>query len=54
MIGFHLGVKEFQKLYLEAYKVHHGWEDFTIVRPANIFGEYDNFGEGANCNRSNL
>jgi GDP-L-fucose synthase len=39
--------KRIPELYLEAYKVQHGWEDFTIVRPANIFGEYDNFGEGA-------
>ena len=39
--------KRVPELYLEAYKVQHGWEDWTIVRPANIFGEYDNFGEGA-------
>jgi len=39
--------KRIPELYLEAYKVQYGWEDFTIVRPANIFGEYDNFGEGA-------
>lgn len=39
--------KRIPELYLEAYKVQHGWEDWTIVRPANIFGEYDNFGEGA-------
>jgi GDP-L-fucose synthase len=39
--------KRIPELLLEAYKVQHGWEDWTIVRPANIFGEYDNFGEGS-------
>jgi GDP-L-fucose synthase len=39
--------KRVPELYLEAYKVQYGWEDWTIVRPANIFGEYDNFGDGA-------
>ena len=39
--------KRIPEIYLEAYKVQHGWENWTIVRPANIFGEYDNFGEGA-------
>ena len=39
--------KRIPELYLEAYKVQHGYDKWTIVRPANIFGEYDNFGEGA-------
>lgn len=39
--------KRIPEIYLEAYKVHHDWSNWTIVRPANIFGEYDNFGEGA-------
>ena len=39
--------KRIPELYLEAYKVQENYEKFTIVRPANIFGEYDNFGEGA-------
>jgi GDP-L-fucose synthase len=39
--------KRIPELLLEAYKVQHGWEDWTIVRPANIFGEYDNFGDGS-------
>lgn len=39
--------KRIPELYLEAYKVQHNWKDWTIVRPANIFGEYDNFGNGA-------
>lgn len=39
--------KRIPELYLEAFKVQHKYEKFTIVRPANIFGEYDNFGEGA-------
>ena len=39
--------KGIPELYLEAHKVQHGYDRWTIVRPANIFGEYDNFGEGA-------
>jgi GDP-L-fucose synthase len=39
--------KRIPELYLEAYKQQHDWTDWTIVRPANIFGEYDNFGEGS-------
>ena len=39
--------KRIPELYLEAHKVQHGYDNWTIVRPANIFGEYDNFGEGA-------
>ena len=39
--------KRIPELYLEAYKVQHGYDRWTIVRPANIFGEYDNFGDGA-------
>ena len=39
--------KRIPELYLEAFKVQEKYEKFTIVRPANIFGEYDNFGEGA-------
>ena len=39
--------KRIPELYLEAYKVQYGYDKWTIVRPANIFGEYDNFGEGA-------
>ena len=39
--------KRIPELYLEAHKVQHGYNRWTIVRPANIFGEYDNFGDGA-------
>ena len=44
--------KRIPELYLETYKVQEGYDKWTIVRPANIFGEYDNFGEGANSNRN--
>ena len=46
--------KRVPELYLESYKVQYGWEDWTIVRPANIFGEYDNFGEGSMALPSNI
>lgn len=39
--------KRIPELYLEAYKQQYDWTDWTIVRPANIFGEYDNFDEGS-------
>ena len=39
--------KRIPELYLEAYKVQEGYDKYTIVRPANIFGEYDNFGDGS-------
>ena len=46
--------KRVPELYLESYKVQYGWEDWTIVRPANIFGEYDKFGEGSMALPSNI
>ena len=46
--------KRVPELYLESYKVQYGWEDWTIVRPANIFGEYDNFGKGSMALPSNI
>jgi GDP-L-fucose synthase len=39
--------KRIPELYLESHKVQYGYDRWTIVRPANIFGEYDNFGDGA-------
>jgi GDP-L-fucose synthase len=39
--------KRIPELYLEAYKIQYKWKGWSIVRPANIFGEYDNFGEGS-------
>ena len=46
--------KRVPELYLESYKVQYDWKDWTIVRPANIFGEYDNFGEGSMALPSNI
>lgn len=46
--------KRVPELYLEAYEVQYGWKDWTIVRPANIFGEYDNFGESAMALPANI
>jgi len=39
--------KRIPELYLEAYKVQHGWENYCILRPANIYGENDNYGDGS-------
>lgn len=46
--------KRVPELYLEAYSIQHQWNNYTIVRPANIFGEYDNFGEWAMAIPSNI
>jgi len=35
--------KRMGELLLESYRVQHGYNKWTIVRPANIFGEYDDF-----------
>lgn len=46
--------KRVPELYLESHGVQYGWNDWTIVRPANIFGEYDNFGEGSMALAANI
>ena len=38
--------KRMGELLLESYKVQYGYDKWTIVRPANIFGEYDDFSGG--------
>jgi len=35
--------KRMGELQAEAYKVEHGWDRVTIVRPANVYGPWDNF-----------
>jgi GDP-L-fucose synthase len=35
--------KRMGEILLESYKVQYGYERWSIIRPANIFGEYDNF-----------
>ncbi len=37
--------KRMGELQLEAYKIQYGFENFSIVRPANVYGPYDNFDE---------
>jgi len=46
--------KRVPELYLESHEVQYGWKDWTVVRPANIFGEYDNFGEWAMALPANI
>ena len=31
------------ELQAEAYRIEYGWDKVTIVRPANVYGPYDNF-----------
>ena len=35
--------KRMGELQLEAYRIEYGWEELRIVRPANVYGPYDNF-----------
>ncbi len=35
--------KRMGELQAEAYKIEFGWDQIAIVRPANIYGPYDNF-----------
>tara|TARA_B100001027_G_C16267259_1_gene332814 strand:+ start:5859 stop:6842 length:984 start_codon:yes stop_codon:yes gene_type:complete len=35
--------KRMGELQAEAYKIEHGWDSISIVRPANVYGPYDNF-----------
>jgi len=35
--------KRMGELQAEAYKVEYGWDKIAIVRPANVYGPYDNF-----------
>ena len=35
--------KRMGELQAEAYAIEYGWNDICIVRPANVYGPYDNF-----------
>lgn len=35
--------KRMGELQAEAYRIEYGWNDIYIVRPANVYGPYDNF-----------
>ncbi len=35
--------KRMGELQAEAYAIEHGWDRISIVRPANVYGPYDNF-----------
>tara|TARA_Y100000310_G_scaffold318775_1_gene373243 strand:- start:3896 stop:4861 length:966 start_codon:yes stop_codon:yes gene_type:complete len=35
--------KRMGELQAEGYKIQHGWDNISIVRPANIYGNWDNF-----------
>lgn len=38
--------KRMGELQAEAYKIEYNWSDVQIVRPANVYGPYDNFDPG--------
>lgn len=35
--------KRMGELQAETYRIEYGWDNITIVRPANVYGPYDNF-----------
>jgi len=35
--------KRMGELQAEAYQIEYGWKNISIVRPANVYGSYDNF-----------
>ena len=35
--------KRMGELQAEGYKIQYGWENISIVRPANVYGKWDNF-----------
>ena len=35
--------KRMGEMQAEAYKIEYGWDKISIVRPANVYGPYDNF-----------
>jgi GDP-L-fucose synthase len=35
--------KRMGELQAEAYRIEYGWDKISIVRPANVYGPYDNF-----------
>ena len=35
--------KRMGELQAEGYKIQHGWDNISIVRPANVYGDWDNF-----------
>lgn len=46
--------KRMGELSLEALAVQYGWKNWTIIRPANIYGLNDNFGPDATVIGSNI
>ena len=37
--------KRMGELQARAYEIEYSWKNYSIVRPANVYGPYDNFGE---------
>ena len=37
--------KRMGELQLESYKVQYGFKNYSVIRPANVYGPYDNFDE---------
>ena len=42
-INFQDGLKEYVNSQAECYKSEKKWSNIFVVRPANVYGPYDNF-----------
>ena len=43
MTDLQVGQKEWVELQAQAYDIQYKWNKISIVRPANVYGPYDNF-----------
>jgi GDP-L-fucose synthase len=46
--------KRMGEMTLESLKIQHGWDNWTIIRPSNIYGLNDNFAQDATVISSNI
>lgn len=46
--------KRMGELALDALKIQHNWTKWTVIRPSNIYGHYDNFAETATVIAANI
>lgn len=46
--------KRMGELALDALKIQHGWDNWTVIRPSNIYGVNDNFAPDATVISSNV
>jgi GDP-L-fucose synthase len=54
-LDWHPGwTKRMGELTLDSLRIQHGWNNYTVIRPSNIYGINDNFAEDATVISSNI